>query len=351
MTSYPLYILTGATGWLGRRIALALTEGLEGVSDVAGVKGARVRALVFPGEDASRLKAMGVEIVEGDVRDSDSLIKLMQDGEGACVIHTAGLIHPSLFTKDFFAVNEGGTKNLLLAATTAKVGRMLVVSSNSPIGCNPAPEHRFDEDSPFNPYMGYGKSKMNMELLLRAAMETTGYPGITIIRAPWFYGPGQPPRQTDFFRMVKAGRFPILGAGLNQRSMGYVDSLAQGILLACLSEKAKGETYWLADERPYPMVEIIDTVKAVLKEDFGMQVADKNLHAPAIIGDFAQLADAILQATGLYQQKIHVLSEMNKTIACDISKAKRELGFRPICDLREGMRRSIDWCLASGQKI
>ena len=54
---------------------------------------------------------------------------------------------------------------------------------------------------------------------------------------------------------------------------------------------------------------------------------------------------------GLYQQKLHVLSEMNKTIACSIAKARAQLGYQPDVELREGMRRSIEWCLANGQEI
>jgi nucleoside-diphosphate-sugar epimerase len=39
---------------------------------------------------------------------------------------------------------------------------------------------------------------------------------------------------------------------------------------------------------------------------------------------------------------------MDKTIACDISVAKAELGYSPTVDLAEGMRRSIAWCLERG---
>jgi nucleoside-diphosphate-sugar epimerase len=51
---------------------------------------------------------------------------------------------------------------------------------------------------------------------------------------------------------------------------------------------------------------------------------------------------------GLYQQKLHVLSEMNKTIACTVAKAERELGYRPEVDLAEGMRRSMAWMKERG---
>lgn len=61
----------------------------------------------------------------------------------------------------------------------------------------------------------------------------------------------------------------------------------------------------------------------------------------------AWLADALVQKLGLYQQKIHVLSEMNKTIACSVEKARQELGYTPTIDLEEGMRRSLAWCLVN----
>jgi nucleoside-diphosphate-sugar epimerase len=58
--------------------------------------------------------------------------------------------------------------------------------------------------------------------------------------------------------------------------------------------------------------------------------------------------DATLQSLGFYHQKIHVLSEMNKTIACSVAKAERELGYHPTVGLEDGMRRSIQWCLDQG---
>jgi nucleoside-diphosphate-sugar epimerase len=43
-----------------------------------------------------------------------------------------------------------------------------------------------------------------------------------------------------------------------------------------------------------------------------------------------------------------MLSEMNKTIACSVAKAEKELGYRPTMELEEGMRRSLRWCVDSG---
>jgi nucleoside-diphosphate-sugar epimerase len=266
------------------------------------------------------------------------------------LIHLAGIIHPRRVA-EFEAINTRGTLDLVSDASAAGCARVVVMSSNSPIGCNPHPDHRFDEESPYAPYMGYGRSKFLMEQALRDQIRAGGPLEIVIVRAPWFYGPNQPPRQTQFFSMIREGRFPIVGNGANRRSMGYTDNLAQGILLAAVHPQAAGEIFWLADEKPYAMTEIIDTVRAVLRDDFSMQVRDKTLHIPGIVGDVATLVDGTLQSMGIYHQKIHVLSEMNKTIACDIGKARRILGYSPQVSLREGMRRSVEWCLANGQTI
>lgn len=351
--TYPRVFLTGGTGWLGRRVAKALTTGLPELGDI-GKGGQRLRCLVPAGENLAPLIALGAEITVGSLNDDEALGRFLKNAEGGLIIHTAGLIHPPGFlgrTAEFTRVNVDGTARLLEAARKAGAARLVVASSNSPFGGNPSPDHRFTEDAPYNPYMGYGRSKWRMELLLKQAFGGAGMPEIVIMRAPWFYGPGQPPRQTLFFTMIKEGRFPLLGTGQNRRSMGYVDSLAEGLLLAGAVDDARNDVFWVADEAPYSMAEIIATVSTVLREDFGLTVSDKTLSLPSELADAARLVDGTLQSVGLYHQKIHVLSEMNMTIACDISKAKRVLGYKPLVALREGMRRSVQWCLDKGLKI
>jgi nucleoside-diphosphate-sugar epimerase len=172
-----------------------------------------------------------------------------------------------------------------------------------------------------------------------------------IIRAPWFYGPNQPPRQTVFFRMIRDGKAPIVGPGDNLRSMAYVDNLCQGLLLAASHAQANGQVYWIADRRPYSMNEIIDTIERLLETEFGQRCAHKRMRLPGLASEVAWLADKSLQALGIYHQKIHVLSEMNKTIACSVARAERELGYDPTIALEEGMRRSLRWCVENGQSL
>ena len=223
----------------------------------------------------------------------------------------------------------------------------MVVSSNSPCGCNPHPDHLFDELSPYRPYLNYGRSKMRMELALRE-FHQRGALQTVIIRAPWFYGPNQPARQTLFFQMIRRGKAPIVGSGENRRSMSYLDNLCQGLMLAAQVERASGQTYWIADRRPYTMNEIVDTVERLLDREFGGGCAHRRVRLPGWAADIAYVADRLIQAVGFYHQKIHVLSEMNKTIACSVARAQRELGYAPQVELEEGMRRSLAWCRAQG---
>jgi nucleoside-diphosphate-sugar epimerase len=91
------------------------------------------------------------------------------------------------------------------------------------------------------------------------------------------------------------------------------------------------------------MCEIVDTVERLLETEFGQPCAHRRRRLPGLVAELAWLADKSLQSMGLYQQKIHVLSEMNRSIACSVATARRELGYRPAIALEEGMRRSLRW--------
>jgi len=333
-----MIFLTGANGWLGLNVAQALADGS---APGWGLPVDGIRGLVLPGTDAGALQSScpGAEVVGGDVRTGAGLAEFFAGGRGGVLIHTAGIIHPGR-VRDFFDVNRDGTRRLLEAAVAAGVRRAVIVSSNSPCGCNPHPDHLFDELSPYHPYMNYGRSKMEMELLA-LDYHRRGLLEVVLVRAPWFYGPHQPPRQVLFFEMVRDGKAPVVGSGENLRSMAYTENLTQGLILAASVPKAAGEIYWIADERPYSMNEIIDTIERLLEEEFGQTCAHKRMRLPGVASEVALLIDATLQRAGLYHQKIHVLSEMNKSIACRIDKAKRDLGYAPTVALEQGMRRSL----------
>lgn len=345
----PLTLVTGANGWLGTQLVQNLVHGFADVPSLkAPLAGRRLRCLVQPGADVAGLQGISpqIEFFRGDLREPADMDSFCRDASGGTLFHCAGLIHPRRRVRELYDVNVDGTRHLLQAAAGAGVKRAVVMSSNSPLGINPAPGHSFDENSPYHPYMNYGRSKMQMEELV-GEFQRQGRLETVIVRSPWFYGPHQPARQSLFFRMIRDGRVPLPGSGENRRSMAYVENISQGMVLCEAAAAAAGQTFWIADAEPYTMNEIIATVEDLLATEFAVPVTRKRLRLPFWLGEFATLADGMIQGLGFYNQKVHVLSEMNKTIACTIAKARGLLGYDPKISLREGMRRSLAWVFAT----
>lgn len=342
------FIITGADGWLGKNLINGIANGFK---DYGKFSGSYEITALEQFEVITKVKNQGINFVSGDIGDEYVLEKIFDNSEGATLIHLAGIIHPRVFVKDLYKVNYVSTINLIRMAISKKVKKIIIMSSNSPCGYNKTSNDFFTEHSPYNPYMAYGQSKMLMEknaLKLAAQSEVCQ---INIVRAPWFYGPHQPSRQSQFFSMIKNGTFPIVGNGMNKRSMVYTETLAAGILTLAENEIGSGEIFWISDREPYEMRYIVSTVKDILENDFGIKCKDKSIKLPNIVSDAARVSDFILQKFGFYNQKVHVLSELNLNIICSPIKIKKSLNFTAKVDLPEGMRRSIEWCMKSGINI
>jgi nucleoside-diphosphate-sugar epimerase len=336
----PVAVVTGASGWLGTNLVRELVTTRE-----------RVRCLVHAADDAPLLELLdpNVEVVVGDVRDPVAADRLFDGVDGAAVFHAAAVIHPTERAREFFDVNVGGTENIVDRARRAHTTRFVHVSSNSPFGANATPDGLFTEDSPYNPYMGYGRSKMEAEQLVERSF-ARGDLETAIVRAPWFYGPFQPARQTQWFAAVRKGRFPLVGPGTQRRSMAFTANLVSGLLLAETAAGAAGRAYWIADAEPYELAEILRQVRLALAAE-GLPVSGGQPKLPAIAGEVAARLDGLLQDRGRYVQALHVLGELKDTIACDITRARVELGYDPQVSLFDGMRASVRWCLERGLPI
>ena len=342
MTAPAAAVVTGASGWLGQNLVRSLVaEGRD-----------RIRCLVPSNDDAPLLELVGpsVDVVVGDVRDPATVDSLFDKMAGATVFHAAAVIHPRKRPRELFDVNVGGTQLVLDRARRAASGRVLHVSSNSPFGANPTPEHRFTEHSAYHPYLAYGRSKLEAEQLVLRAHERGDVEAV-ILRPPWFYGPFQPARQTQWLATVRRGRFPLVGDGTNRRSMVFTGNLVHGLLRAEVAAAAPGNAYWIADEEPYVMREVFETVRHAIELE-GLSVSGRvQPRLPRAAGVVAEKVDTALQSAGRYVQALHVLGELKDTIACDIDGARADLGYAPATSLLEGMRESVRWCLERGHSL
>ncbi len=319
-------LVTGAPGWLGTALVEALVR-----------QGRSVRCLVQPGVDENQLAHQPVEIVHGDVRDRTAVERAVAGV--ATVFHCAGLIHPRAI-RELFEVNVGGTRNVLAAARKHGCRRFIYVSSNSAQGTT-SKQVLMDEAQPCRPENAYGRSKLLAEQSVNRYQAEFGLPAV-IVRPSMLYGPGQPERMTLLMRMVKTGRPLVFGDGLNLRSMSYVGNVVDGLLLAETSPVAVGQTYWIADERPYTTVEILETIASALG------VRARPLKLPEVLARICEQIDLGLSNLGLYSMNFHVVGESPKNIACSIAKAKNELGYQPRVSLPEGIRLAVEWCRSRG---
>ncbi len=333
-------LITGVPGWLGGRFLEILVNGFE---NEGPVNDWQIRCLVLPGQDASFItnlsKIKNIEIAYGDVTKIETLRDAVKGVD--MIFHVTGIIHAKKI-KDLYVINTQGTLNLITQAYHAGVKRFIYISSNSVAGTNLKHHLLMKEEDEPRPYLNYGLSKYHAECIVNN-FHVPGKMETVILRPCWFYGPNQPKRQTKFFKMIEKGNPIVFGSGLNFRSMSYVDNTSQAMLLAAAKKEAAGQTYWIADARPYTTLEIYQTVADLL---------EVKKFSPRFLPDFSSevflLGDKFLQGAGMYQTEIHVAGEMNKDIACSIEKARKELGYNPKVDLKEGMKRSLEWCRKVG---
>ncbi len=311
-------LVTGVPGWLGTRLVERLVQ-----------QGRSVTCFVHPLVDPSPLPS-GVTVAHGDVRDQ----KAVSDAAAGVttIFHLAAVIHPK-WTRDFDQINAIGTRNVLEAAATAGVKRVIFASSNAVQGS--LRSGLMDETGQCHPESAYGRSKMIAEQIIKEFDQKIS---VAIIRSPMFYGPGQPARMTRLMRMIRNGRVPLFGSGDNLRSMSYIENLVDAMLLAEQSPKAAGEVYWISDEQPYTTIEFMQAIAGALG------VPLKLIRLPGLMARGSELADKVLEMCGYHSENIHVVGESTKWIACSINKAKKELGYSPTISLQQGLQNAVAWC-------
>ena len=183
---------------------------------------------------------------------------------------------------------------------------------------------------------------MQMELAVKersARIETA------IMRAAEPYGPAFLPVSRAALNAVGKDQSIFVGSSKVLRSMAYVDNICQGMLLAATTPRAAGETYWIADRRPYSPAEIAETIIKVERE-FGSARAVRVRRIPAFASVVASRVDHFLQTLHWYSPQIHTMGELNKRAACSIKNAEQQLGYAPTIELEEGMRRILRAAIA-----
>jgi len=322
-------LVTGGAGYLGRNLVAALLT-----------KGCPVHVLDRQPPPRPR---PGVRWFQGDVRNE-------ADVRAACevvdtIFHTAAVIEALTHVRPAVAetiraINVGGTKNVLRAAQQSGVRRLVHTSSITTSFCvNGAGR---DETVPYSTSRDlYTATKIEAE---RAVLQANGRGGLwtCAIRPGGIYGPGERLTYGRLVRVLKRGvPLVVFGDGRARLDYVYIDNLVDGEIRAAerLTDGSPvcGQAYFLSDETP------------INAGQFSIElVRNMGLRARLI-----RVPDPIALALGAAWERVYQLFGAPKpmfTVAnvklCDIDhyfsieKAKRDLGYVPLVDTEEGLRRT-----------
>lgn len=233
MSASRVTFLTGATGFIGGRLARAL----------AG-RGERLRCLVRPGSKAAALRQLGAELVEGDITDANFLAHAVRGAHAAfhlAAMYDVGVVNAS----EMEHVNVGGTQAFLAAVERERVPRAVYVSTTAALG--PVASGEGDEESQYaGPFPTvYHRTKTEAHRLAREA-QSRGL-AVIIVCPAFVYGPGDNGPGGRFIRDVARGRMPGLLARPGWYSYVHVDDVVAG-LIAALDRGTPGATYVLSGE-------------------------------------------------------------------------------------------------------
>lgn len=320
----PAVLVTGATGFVGGRLAAALVE-----------RGARVRALTRRDSGLEALEKIGVEAVRGDLDDPASLRRA---AEGATVVfHAAARVSDWGPREAFLRSNAEGTRNLVAACRQAGVVRLVHLGSLTVLGL-PRDGRLVSEETPAAPPAPgdfYTESKLLAE---RYVVEAHGKGGLatTVVRPGAIWGPGDPNVIPRVVRLLRRGAMPLVDGGRNLLGLTHVTNLVHGLVLAAESGEAAGRLYHVTDGEEITAREALDAIADALG------APRPRLSLPfGLVLSAAALVEAASRALGRTSPP-PVTRYGVRFVSCharyDVGKARRELGYEPVATFREGVR-------------
>jgi nucleoside-diphosphate-sugar epimerase len=312
-------LVTGASGFLGRRTARALVR-----------KGYDVVPLLLPGESSDLPGPVYADITDPSTLDLP---------ECGCIVHCAGLLESGGHSRErMMKVNYQGTVNLFEKARSIGARKFVLISSISavgPLGKKGSPITEMTAPAPLD---DYGRSKLMAERFLASKASGSGM-DITVLRPTVIYGPGMGERTSAMgtFKAVLSGKMPLVGGGTTCLNMLYVDNLVNAILHAI--EKGSGFSIYNISEGPYSQRTVIE---AIIRNSRGrgdaIRIPRPVLFAIAVMMGLARpFLKGPPQLTWTRYRALTTDGWLT-----DFSKARKVLGYAPAVSLDEGVRRTID---------
>ena len=321
-------LITGASGFIGSFIVEeALKQGFE------------TWAAVRKSSSKEYLQDERIHFIELNLSSKAQLIEQLRPHQFDYVVHAAG-VTKCLNKADFRRINTEGTKNLVdaLLHLQMPLKRFVFLSSLSVFGAikEQLPYNEIREDDTPKPNTEYGRSKLEAERYINSIGSRLPY---TILRPTGVYGP----REKDYFMMAKSIKQHIDFAVGYQRqdiTFVYVTDVVQAVFLA-LEKGETGRKYFLSDGQVYQSTTFSDLIHEELGRPWWLRITAPVwvLRVVTFFGEY--IGHMTGKVTALNNDKYNILRQRNWR--CDIEPARRELGFEPKVQLKEGVKTTIQW--------
>lgn len=303
-------LITGGGGFIGRRLARGLTEA-----------GYRVRGLDLADAAAGAYRALGGELLVGDMLRGDDLARACDGAD--LVVHTAARMGIEDDWDGFRAVNVAGADRVAAAARRGGASALVHLSSVMVYGFD-SPDGVAEEgplDGANNPYC---QTKIESEQAVMGH-HAPGAFDVTVIRPGDVYGPGSQPWVRTPVTLMKAGLWANVACESAVHNHVYVDNLVDGIRIV-LAAGRSGEAF-----------NVTDGVRTPTRAFFGHFERLLGLSIPAVCADE-------LIAKG---QPAVWIRYLTRSTTYSIEKI-RKLGYRPRIGLDEGMEITAHWLREEG---
>ena len=321
-------LITGASGFIGSFIVEeALKQGFE------------TWAAIRKSSSKEYLQDERIHFIELNLSSKAQLIEQLRPHQFDYVVHAAG-VTKCLNKADFRRINTEGTKNLVdaLLHLQMPLKRFVFLSSLSVFGAikEQLPYDEIREDDTPKPNTEYGRSKLEAEKYIDSIGSRLPY---TILRPTGVYGP----REKDYFMMAKSIKQHIDFAVGYQRqdiTFVYVTDVVQAVFLA-LEKGETGRKYFLSDGQVYQSTTFSDLIHEELGRPWWLRITAPVwvLRVVTFFGEY--IGHMTGKVTALNNDKYNILRQRNWR--CDIEPARRELGFEPKVQLKEGVKTTIQW--------
>lgn len=309
----PLVAVTGASGFIGRRLVPALVQ-----------SGYRVRLLLRRDPVVREWRMLKPEVVAGDLGNRGALERLVEGAQA--IVHVAGAIKAAR-RDQFFAANRDGSEGLARAAVLgAPQAHFIQVSSQAarePALSDYAASKRAGEDAVF----------------------TLLGDRVTVVRPPAVYGPGDP-ESLIFFQLARKKRIPLLGKPAARAAMIHVDDLVNLLAMLC-GKPPTGAVLMPSDERRqgYSWLEILTAAAHAVgnAQPRFFQAPIALLHAVAFGGDIVRLLGS---ANMLNSQKLREIRHPDWSV--QEHERVRLADWAPHFTLESGFADAVAWYRSVG---